>query len=179
MKNIFIILLIIISKNLFSQTSETRYDTCSALQQYQGEWRYENGNDTIRIYLRFYRNYSQNFDLISDDLIGWHEYKKGNVIIESNYQYRFMQLPYNYDGDSLQNNLFSILMGLGGCNTAANKLWGSITDYNQNKENHNIIATLNSGGTIMNWKQEHREGWGYLTGSTGMTLPKQFTLIKQ
>jgi len=178
LKSVFnIILVLFVFQESFSQTTETRYDTCSALQQYQGEWLYANGNDTIRIYLRFHRNYSQNFDEVTDELVGWHEYKQGNTVIESNYQYRFISLPYNFD--SLSMNYYSIGLTLGGCNTNARKLWGGILDYNQNKEGHNVITTLNSSGAIMDWTQEHSEGWGYLTGSTGMTLPKQFVLVKQ
>lgn len=162
-----------------SQDSTTIIDTCRALQQYEGEWMYANETDTIRVFLRYHRNYSGNMNHLSDDVFGWHEYKKGSRVVESNYQFRFMQLPFNYDSDSLSINKFSIMLNLGGCNTTALKLWGTITDYQQGNETHNVTAMLNSAGTTMTWKQEYREGFGLGTGATGMTLPKQFVLVKQ
>ena len=73
-----------------TKAQTVKYDTCSNLHQYEGEWRYVNGQDTIRFYLRAHRTIDPDF--ISDALWGWLEYKKGNTIIESDYQHRFMNL---------------------------------------------------------------------------------------
>lgn len=174
-KNIITVTIIIfISCKTTAQT--IRYDTCNNLQQYQGEWRYVNGKDTIRIYLRSHRSYTQHFNWVSDNLWGWHEYKKGSAIIESNYQYRFITLPYSVD--TLSINLSSIWLSHSrDCNII--KLTGRIWDYSQNNEIQMVTATLSNNNTIMTWKQEHGEGFGVFTGGSGMTLPKNFVLIKQ
>ena len=174
-KNIITItILILISSRATAQA--TTYDTCNSLQQYQGEWRYINGQDTIRIYLRAHRSINQHFNYVTDALWGWHEYKSGNTIIESNYQYRFINLPY--DIDTLSIYLSSIQLGPSrDCNII--KLTGDIWDYHQNNEFHLVTATLSNNNTVMTWKQERGECFGVFTGRPGMTLPKNFVLIKQ
>jgi hypothetical protein len=154
------------------------YDTCRYLKQYEGEWRYENGIDTIRIYLRFHRDSSASFGSISDNLYGWHEYKKGNQIVESKYHNRFIPLPYNYDGSNSTDRR-SIRLSLPFCNNDSLKLTGTIIDSLQAKEMKIVTATLDPTSTIMTWKQEHAEGYGWFTGAYGMTLPRQFILKKQ
>jgi hypothetical protein len=159
-----------------AQNSETRYDTCQRLQHHQGEWQYVNGMDTIKIYLRYHRSYSPSFNSLSDNLIGWHEYKKGSAVIESNYQHRFMTLPYNYD--ELNTNYYSLVISLKVCSTE-DFLIGTIRDITQAGELKTIVGNLNSTKTHINWKQSHMEGYGAFTGAYGMTLPKEFVLTKQ
>jgi hypothetical protein len=158
-----------------------RYDTCQLIKQYAGEWQYVNGIDTIKIYFRYHRDYSASFSHISDKLYGWHEYKKGNQVIESRYQHRFMPLPYNYDSDSNRNSTDrrSIRLSIVYCNNDSLKFIGTIFDYSQAKEMKTVTATLDPTRTIMIWKQEHSTGYGSLTGAYGMTLPRQFVLKKQ
>ena len=169
-------LLLFVSK-LSAQTIS--YDTCGNLQQYEGEWLHVNGQDTIRIYLKAKRTLSQEYPQhMSDDLWGWHEYKRGNIIIESNYQNRFSSLPYNSD-EIIENDLCSISLKPYRCNISSNKLIGSINDIIVTEEFHTVIVKLSNNNTVMTWKQNHREGFGVFTGGTGMTLPKNFVLIKQ
>ena len=96
MKNIIIITLIFLSNSIKAQSS-----ICPTLNSFVGEWRYVNGQDTIRIYLR-----TGDYTILTDGvrntsiamLFGWHEFKSGNTIIESNYTNGNMTLPTNSTG---------------------------------------------------------------------------------
>ena len=159
--------------------TNTKYDTCNTLHQYEGEWRYVNGQDTIRIYLRVNRTFdNSSYNYISDDLWGWHEYKKGNKIIESDYQHRFMQLAYSSD-TMFDSSSITLCQKRRACSSLFVDLTGFIKDYNQARQTKNVTAKFNSSGTTMTWHQEHAEGYGFGNGKTGMTLPKNFVLIKQ
>ena len=177
-----IAILLFAKHNLFAQVI-TDYDTCNHLQQLSGEWKYVNGIDTLRILLRFHRRTIaiNNQDIfIKDCLIGWHEYKKGNLIIESDYQNRFMTLPLNL---STSYNNFSVYLNFDKihnlCNSNSKKLHGRITDYLEASQDKEVFATLNVTNTAMTWKLWHEEWFGHGNGMVGMTLPTNFVLIKQ
>lgn len=175
-----IIGIIILAFGSTNANAQTAYDTCNKLQPYEGEWRYTNGQDTIRIYLKAARvsfTYPDNSNTVRDDLYGWHEYKKGNIVVESNYQNRFTPIPYNYD--DIQVGFSSISLVLSHCDTSTHKLIGSIDDITEIDEYHTVTAILSNNNTVMSWKLVHREGYGFPGGHKGMTLPKTFVLIKQ
>jgi hypothetical protein len=181
MKTILIILLLLINLQTKAQNSTTQYDTCQYLTQYSGEWLYTNNQDTIRIFLRTKRDYSIIANHLSDNLYGWHEYKQGNTIIESNYANRFMYLPFYTD--SLITNLPSISLLNYNCTVEnSNKLQGYITDITQANEHHAVKTQMWGGGNFpiyMLWKQSFVEFHGAWTGAYGMTLPREFILVKQ
>lgn len=160
--------------------SQYYYDTCQYLQQFAGEWRYTNGNDTIRFYFRVHKDSSENQKFVMSRLWGWHEYKKGNTIIESNYQNRFVALPY-FSDTILNFNRSITLIGAVACTPMLDSLVGSIIDISQSRELHRVNATILTNNNIMtmNWKQMFMEWHGAFTGSFGMTLPKEFVLTKQ
>ena len=167
---------LIVTHSLKGQT--VQYDTCSFLQQYAGEWRYENGNDTIRIYLRFHRDYTNDPAIyISDKLWGWLEYKNGSAVIETTYQNRFMSLPYNRD--DLTEGSYSIYLHHPQCGVNANKLTGYVFDISQAREIKNVKAIISLDKNTITWNQEHKEGYGVFTNAYGMTLPKNFILTRQ
>jgi hypothetical protein len=172
-----LIVLIFAANESKAQNSATNYDTCQYTAQYAGEWRYVNGNDTIRITLRYKRDYTMTFNNLADKLYGWVEYKQGNTIIESTYQNRFMNLPY--DSDSEPPNLTSIMLSHYKCYANSFVLEGSIIDYHQAKESHKVTATVNSTNTQMTWRQDFNEWHGAITGAHGMTLPREFILTRQ
>lgn len=170
MKKIQVILItFLVALNLSAQSTE--YDTCQLLKQFEGVWQYSNGIDTINLYLRLHRDPYLHY--VNDRLWGWHEYKQGNNVIESNYQLRFMSLP----ASSVDS--FSCRLSLQYCLINSDTLRGSITDYNQAKELHQVTAIVNPARTQMIWTQKHSEWYGAFTGATGMTLPKRFVLTKQ
>jgi hypothetical protein len=37
--------------------AQVEYDTCQNIHRFEGEWRYTNGSDTIRVYLRVHREF--------------------------------------------------------------------------------------------------------------------------
>jgi hypothetical protein len=181
MKKLIIIVLLLLSLQVDAQNSTTRYDTCQYLSQYEGEWLYAFNQDTIKIYLRAKRDYFEPHNHISDQLYGWHEYKQGNTIIESNYANRFMYLPYFSDSIST-NQLPSITLFNYNCTASSNKLEGGIRDINQANERHAVKTHMWGGGNYlvyMLWKQSFVEFHGAWTGAYGMTLPKEFILVKQ
>lgn len=176
MKNIFFAMLALMTTVYSFGQPPQRYDTCSVISQYAGEWRYTNGNDTIRIYFQAYRFYSPEIRFVGERLIGWHEYKQGNTIIESDYQRRFSNMIYNRDNDT---TMFSIILRLEQCSNSCLELRGTINDLSQSNESKDVIALLDPTKTNMNWTQKHGESTGIITGAHGMTLPSQFTLTKQ
>lgn len=183
MKKLIIILIaIIFSLNVKSQaTTNTENDYCSYLQQFEGEWKWVNGNQTITIYLRFHRKSTTHGSLLfnQDCLIGWHEYKIDNVTIESDYQNRFVTLPANFDNFTNYSIFLNFAKRLNNCSANSRKLGGSITDYNQANENKIVFATIDLAGTTMTWTQKHGEWFGHRSGAYGMTLPTTFILTKQ
>ncbi len=163
--------------NAYAQNSGTRYDTCQYLGQYAGQWIYKNGSDTIRMTFRINRDYNPSFNSLSDNLYGWIEYKRGNTIIESTYPYKNMALPFNSSTQQADN--ISVQLRLYTCEPTNLVLRGGITDFHQSKEIHQVTATVNSTKTQMTWKQEFSEWHGAFTGAVGMTLPREFVLVKQ
>jgi hypothetical protein len=179
MKHLFFIFLVLFS--LQADAQSVRYDTCQYSRQFEGEWWHVNGNDTIKIYLRYSKNHDvmpDGTEVIDDNLWGWHEYKRGSTIIESTYANRFMALPYE---DTLSNETTAIRLSMNSltCTTNNRTAKGIITDYLQAKEGKYVKVTLDASSTIMTWKQSHMEGYGAFTGAYGMTLPKEFVLTKQ
>lgn len=172
-----IVFLFFISCSAKAQTLQT-YD-CPYLQQYEGEWRYTNGLDTIRVYLRKYRTHDIESNYISDRLYGWHEYKHGSAVIESNYQNRFEILPYNIGGPSHIYPTASIYLALiDGCQNNPYEMNGTITDLFLNSRFYNgIMVHIDPNRTTMSWKI-----WtiGRLASDPqGISYPTDFVLVKQ
>ena len=171
-------ILLLFTSTSFGQ-SIAEYDTCHYLKQFEGEWKFVNGSDTLRIYLRFHkRTITNNQDsLIKDFLIGWHEYKKGNNVIESDYQNRFMNIP-----DDISNiySDFSIDLSFdkikNHCGLNSKILKGYIKDYLQANQHKEAFFTLNDKNTSMSCKLWHEEWYGHGNNKTGMTLPNKFVL---
>ena len=174
MKKIIIIFLFALS--YFSV--EAQSTICPALNSFTGEWRYTNGQDTIRIYLR-----SNDYTILTGEgntianLWGWHEYKQGNTIVESNYTNRFITLPSN--SNNVVANSYSISLQLPQCELATNKLIGYIVDITQCNELKQVAVIFNTAQNQLIWKQRNSEGFGFGTGCYGMTLPRDFVLTKQ
>ena len=176
-KIFFLIIILLITITTQTKAQSTQPYNCPALQTFNGEWRYVNGNDTLRVYLRYHQCFSPGINKISGDLYGWHEFKKGNQVIESDYEKRFMPLPVNYNDFS--QNSFSILLTSTGCDTTSHRLRGTIMDISQARELKDVTIFFNPTITQLQWSQEHGEWYGAFTGAKGMTLPRSFVLTKQ
>jgi hypothetical protein len=161
-----------------STLSKAQSNLCPALQAFTGEWRYVNGQDTIRIYLRA-NDYAINGPsaVAIGKLWGWHEYKRGNTIIESNYSNRFMTLPAN-SGNVVETS-YSISLQMPQCDINRHRLIGNLADLSQCRESKPVIISFNAAQTQLTWSQRSRTGFGYGTGCYGMTFPRTFVLIKQ
>ena len=175
MKKIIILALVsFIGTTIYAQAN---YDTCSQIKQFEGEWRYVNGSDTIRIFLRHARVLNDANNTVNDFLFGWHEYKQGNTVISSDYANRNMTILYV---DTI-NTSSSIKLGINfrNCTSSNRTVMGSILDVLQGNEGKMVTAKRNSSNTILTWKQDHASGYGVFSGFKGMTLPKEFQLTKQ
>ena len=167
---------------LTSSSIKAQSTICPALNSFTGEWLYTNGQDTIRIYLR-----SNDYTILVDGaatanttiakLWGWHEYKQGNTIVESNYDNRFMVLPTN--SNNVITNSYSISLQLPQCDLNTGKLIGNIVDISQCYERKNVTIQFNPALNQFIWKQVQPTGFGFSTGCKGMTLPPEFVLTKQ
>ncbi len=185
-QNIIIVLLLLTNKAVAQQISY-RYDTCdlNIYRQFEGEWRYVNGVDTIKFYFRAHRNYSPQGDFgqisVYDRLIGWHEYKRGSTVIESNYSNRFINLPINiFLLPRLTRSLdLSIDRNFNPRNMAARRFFGSIQDIGLNGEMIKVDRAIFSPNIqTLEWTQ-WRNDFSRNPESAVMTLPCCFTLIKQ
>ncbi len=162
----------------------TNYYLCPTLQQYEGEYKYVNGTDELKVYLRYHRELREgaplglNYDDIQDMLFGWIEYKSDGVIIESNYQNRYMFLPYQRN--LISRTSFSISLSYDyqtGCGSSF--LDGAIIDYGHSAQTKSVYVEVQNNGLTLVWKQYHRTGYGAFNGDYGMTLPAEFVLTRQ
>jgi len=172
---IFLSILLIVQ---FAKAQAPVFDTCQNLPQYDGEWRYINGIDTLKIYLRDHRfsSVSDNGSLnVYDRLWGWIDYRSGTTVIESNYQHRFSIIPQNYDYVN-----FSMWLHMPECNDSWLKLRGFMWDSQTQKKYFDIDVVINPAKTIMTWKLKYPEGYNLIAGTEyNYFLPKEFVLIKQ
>ena len=171
----FIIFLAAASATAYAQ-HPLKYDTCNTLQQYEGEWMNVSGADTIRIYLKPVRTYSQRYNTIRDLLWGWVEYKQGNNIVMSNYANRFLPTSDSWDYMySITNFRLSKYI----CNSQ--KLDGLFSDLNHHRGliNWVVEVTLSANDITMDVWQQRTPYYNFNLGDTAITLPQRFTLIKQ
>jgi hypothetical protein len=163
----------------FCVSANAQSTYCPTVNAFIGEWRYVNGQDTIKVYLRT-KDYTITYPNSPSSQIaviwGWHEYKKGNVVIESNYSDRFIALPTDLDNYNEDN--YSIFLTLPQCNTSLQKLMGNIDDLSQCREMKVVTINYNSLQNQLVWSQRDSEGYGFLNGCKGMTLPSNFVLTK-
>ncbi len=174
-KNIIIAICLI----AFTISSKAQSIICPPINAFEGEWRYINGQDTIKVYLR-----AKDFTILNmgnpttiGTLWGWHEYKKGSTIVESNYANRFITLPSNSSTYIAAN--FSISLQIPQCDTTRHRIVGDIADLSQCRESKIVTIDYNTNHTQLVWKQRHSSGYGFLNGCKGMTLPSSFVLTKQ
>jgi hypothetical protein len=160
-----------------AQTYIPSIDTCNHLLQLAGEWRYTNGNDTIKMYFRYHKYFAQVVTVdYKDELWGWHEYKSGNTVIQSNYQHRNDVLPFNTTITDYDLN--SINITLVDCSDTATFLKGYLLDSHHPTSTYRVAATLNPAKNIMTWWHTWVAG-SFHNPDKGMTLPREFILYKQ
>lgn len=184
-KLIIIIVLLYCTTKVNAQFGNNiHYDTCALLQQHAGEWRYINGNDTIKFFFKLHRSKSVTLNFIMDGLWGFIEYKHGNNIVYSNYQNRFNTLPYIIDSFPLDQK--NINIGTGICSPfSVNTLYGRLIYPMNGFQSYDVKALINSAGTEMTWHQDfHFTYHNSVTipdnPPTGLNkMPDDFVLIKQ
>lgn len=174
MKNIIIAIIL----TGFAFNAKAQSTICPSINAFAGEWRYVNGQDTLKIYLRpsDYTVLGVGSPTPIAKLWGWHEYKKGNTVIESNYSNRFIALPANSQNNTVD---YSVSLQMPECDDNRQKLIGYINDITQCMELKSVAIIFNAAKTQLTWLQRHSEGFGYISGCKGMTLPGNLVLTKQ
>ncbi len=154
MKKILIIIIVtIITTNLFSQTNYTP----------TGTWKYINGNDTITVIFK-----SDQMTVAGATypiLIGFHKYVKNGVIIESTLQHQ----SSNY----IDNNYSIIILNFE-VNDVRND--GRIKDITLNYKRAIILTKINP--TMMNVRLTSFQDRRPNGTISAYTLPRNFQLIK-
>ncbi|MES1181477.1 MAG: DUF6705 family protein [Flavobacterium sp.] len=179
MKKLFIFLFYLSATGILLNKAHAQSSKCLLLNSFTGEWRYANGQDTIRVYFR-----AQDYTIITSGvpdqtiscLRGWHQYKQGSTIIESNYGNRFMTLPATTANETPHS--YSIMLQMPQCDTSRHNFIGMIDDITQCYEYKNVTAQFNTSLNQITWTQQ-RAGYVITSGCTGMTLPGTFVLTKQ
>jgi hypothetical protein len=175
MKKIIIIALVFLSTTksnaqIFNPPAGS-YITNNTFTPFFGTWRWVNGIDTVKIYLakaKVYFNVGDGF--YWDRLIGWHIYKRGNVVIQKSY-------------DDVDDIFFQRTLLLGNEEAPTNYCGGTVKDLTKNKLGE-ISLTLNAAGNQLTWKLEPTQGMkvrriGDPPFQIGFTLPTNMILIKQ
>ncbi len=179
MKTVFISLIFIVAilgTNNKVDAQIAIYDTCNNLRQLDGEWKYVNGTETLKVYFRTKVFHSLSYNNFNASLIGWHELTNGSTIIQSDYSHRFDSLPTDFL--SRKNLIYSINLGYSDCNNPIDTLTGVMIDQNKNNRLQYWMVSRISPTTIK-VKQTAGEGLSTVTYIPGFTLPQTFVLVKQ
>jgi hypothetical protein len=164
------------SNNINAQSSITNYDTCFATRQFNGEWRNVNGLDTIKVYFRTHIFYSSIINKYEGEVLGWHEYKIGGQIIQSDYSHRFDFLPLNFTQKYTVINSTGLRFPF--CSDTINNLYGGMIDVLKNKKHQIWKVTRVTANTIRVDQMQGGRIWN-LPYISGYTLPQSFVLTKQ
>ncbi len=139
---------------------------------FEGTWKGAIGYDTITVHLKVAKiYYNMDGGFYWDNIVGWHQYKRGPIVIESSYQ--------NIGNTNLRTFI-------GGNENNINQLDGLLKDIRKNKRGK-LSLTLVSSVTPnqLVWKLENTEGVRVRTNPNqapydwGFTLPENMVLTKQ
>lgn len=139
----------------------------NTLNKFTGTWQWENGVDTITIFLK-----KENILLLfpqnshADYIVGYHSYKRGSQIIESSLQYNNSSYVDKYYSISALND------------NGNDTLRGSLKDLTKQKSG-SLELSLNSTHTQLHWNLKNRQGLRIGTYDWQFTLPKTLILTKQ
>jgi hypothetical protein len=174
MKHILFIFLF----NLFFLNSKAQnfpaqgsYITNNTMGAFHGTWLWVSGMDTVKIYLitkKIHFTDNDGFDI--DCIVGWHVYKRGNVVIESNYA-------------NINNTSTNSLTCSNEIDTPDPlKVKGDFKDLTKNKHG-NVTLTLNAAGNQLTWKLENSPGAKYRRSTDppydwNFTLPENIVFTK-
>ena len=179
MKNrIFIIIILLVT---FSITSKAQipvpgeYRINNTLTRFEGNWRWTNGTDTVWLNMQKQKVHFERIPCDWDHIVGWHKYKKGNTVIESNFQYIGVQY-----GQSTHLNIS--IFGGNDPSVTPNFFEGTIKDISKLKA-IDLTLTLNAAQNELVWKTKDIDGTHISSPSKpfieGFTLPISMTFIKQ
>lgn len=156
-----------------SFTQAPIYNTCSALSNFNGEWKYENGNEILKVYLKAHTFYIPNANTYVEKLLGWQEYTVGGTIIQSDYDHRFDNLPSNFHDQT--NAVFSIGLNFSLCKTYLLKLYGGMSDISKGTDQSWVVTRISEN--VLEVKQYQMES--STNRVKAQSLPEVFTLIRQ
>ena len=169
---LFLFTLYIVAGQAQNVPAQGSYITNNTMGAFHGTWQWVSGIDTVKMYLitkKIHSTMNDGFDW--DCLVGWHIYKRGNVIIESNYA-------------GINNiGMYSINCGNAVTDPNTRKVDGILKDLTKNKQGE-LTLTLNATGNQLIWKLEVCQGaFIYVAPQTapppGFTLPTNMVFTKQ
>lgn len=139
----------------------------NSLNNFIGDWRWVSGTDTIIIKLKKERILFSGFNFYCDYLIGYHQYKQGSTIIESNMQYAWYAYSAGYASIYAQNDR----------GASGNIVDGHIRDLSKGKKVEAIKMVFNASLTEMIFTISYTEGVK-INEIPGITLPNNITFVK-
>lgn len=174
---IYTVLMIVFIGVSFKSAGQIKrsFDTCQTLRQFDGEWIGIHSDDTIKVFFRTHKFESQDFSEVSSELLGWHEYKKGNSLVQSDYSKRRDDISKRAKEKTKRIN--SINLRLSNCFDSSGYLYGFMNDFNKGRCQRWRIDRIANGklrvsqtmcGNVIG--QEFR---------TGYTLPQTFILTRR
>lgn len=141
-----------------------------SLDKFVGTWVWISGIDTLKIVLKkenvllpFHDNSR------ADRIIGFHIFKKGNVIIEQS---------ISYVNTNCSDKKFTFFGGNSVGLDNPNQITGSLINKAKNKNGH-LKLLINSSFNELNWSLENREGVRVGTYDFTFSYPLSLTLTKQ
>jgi len=163
---------LIIQQKIQAQVpTQGSYITNNSMGAFHGTWQWVNGADTVKIYLTTKKVYCDiNGGFFWDLLVGWHLYKKGNVIIENSLSNINIVNLRTFTGSNQNSSNINTIEG------------GTFKDITKNKEGE-LTLTLNTAQNQLTWKLDVSPGLkarkpnqpAYIRG---FTLPENMILTK-
>ncbi len=145
----------------------------SNLNKFAGTWRSVNGTDTITIlFKKILFPYDSYTNCFYETIVGHHEYKKGNTIVESSMalqnsapnEYKFTLTSDNYRGTNGQIDY--------------NKLTFSLYDISKDRKHLRVFMTINSARNQLTWLLRGGDNMHRKNIARGSTFPDNLVFNK-
>lgn len=137
-----------------------------SLSKFVGTWIWVNGTDTVKVVLKKENVLFSMINIRQDVIVGYHEYKRGNVIIETNLA----------DTNHVFNTKKTSILASN--DNSNDTLTGTIQDITE-KKLLNIILVLNVAQNQLVWQTNNTMGLYNGTNRKKFTLPRSIILTKQ
>lgn len=147
------------------------YKVNNTLTRFEGCWRWTNGPDTVWLTMQKQKVHYIQIPCDWDEIIGWHQYKKDNTVIESNYKNAGIQY-------SPSTRLLSSIFGGNDPGLTPDLFEGTIKDISKSKT-IKLTLSLNAAQNQLVWKTKNVAGTVFKPYDYGFTLPTSMIFFKQ